>query len=286
MKRLLAILPLVTLFANAQELTITAREHRLGNGVLLLDVSIPEEGSYRVQTTGRVGINSWTTLANFEAAAAGIVSVSELMRNTARFYRAARLTNPPVILLQPLSSTNFLPVEIKLTTVVSGSAPLRLQWYIGDRVIDDATSTNLSFTGRTDLSGEYRLVASNPWGAVTSSVARIQISTLAAPSISGESIRFVITSAEGDFLSSGNFTSTFNPAGFFTSTGSSIFLNDSGFWLYELANERTARIALPGAILNPDGLITLQYTTGTSGNYSLTVPGRQGFQLGTFELLD
>lgn len=284
-RALLVFLVLFLIPVSAQKLQMTGRLNKPANTQFLVVCEIPEEGSYRLERADVLRSNLWIIVTNFNAAP-GQVTIAEPMSGFSRFYRLQRLTNPPAISAQPAGVTNFAPAEVKLMAGVTGSAPLRFRWYRDGRAIDGAISSNLVFAGRADLSGNYNLVATNPWGAVTSSVAVVKIQNLVAPTVSGKSIRFVITGLQGDFQEPGAYTSVFNPLGFYTTTGSSLFLNDTGNWQYGLVNESAARIFLPGSVIYPNGTITLLFQTPSSGGYQLVVPGLNGSQTGTFLFLD
>lgn len=284
-KTLLLIAVLCLIPASAQKLKMSGRLNKPANTTFSIDSLIEEEGSYRFERADAVNSNVWTVVTNV-VALPGKLTLSEPVGLFHRFYRLLRLTNAPVVTLQPIGVTNFAPAEVKLSTVVTGAAPMRFRWYRDGRAIDGAIGTNLFFAGRTDLSGNYSLVATNPWGSVTSSVAAVKIQNAVAPTISGRSIRFVITGLQGDFTTSGEYTTSFNPLGFYTTSGSSFFLNDAGNWQYGIVNEGVARISLPGSIIYPNGTMSLGFQSLTSGSYVLVVPGFNGSQSGTFQILD
>lgn len=271
--------------AAAQPASLSLRLSGRGNTNVVVDFTLASEGSYQLQRAPTLHSNSWAIVTNF-LSQAGPRSITEPRGGAARFYRLAQLTNPPAITSQPAGTNVFAPAEVRLSATVSGAEPLRFRWYRDGRAIDGAVSTNLFFASRSDLSGNYSLVATNPWGAATSSVVSVQITNKVALTIAGKSIRFVITGLQGDFTVPGNYTTSFNPLGFYATTGSSFFLNDTGNWQYAIVNESQARIFLPGSFIYPNGTIFLGFQNQSSGTYQLVVPGYNGSQTGTFQFLD
>lgn len=283
-KLALTLLVLFLIPISAEKLKIAGRVTTPGNGIFYIDCEIQEEGTYEVQRAPSVASSSWTVVSNFHALP-GNFTVQEPMSGPSRYYRLARITNAPAMTLHPQGTTNYVGAPIQLTASASGSAPLRLQWF-KDGQPTGTTGTNLAFTAQTSHSGAYTLVATNPWGKATSQVAQVRILATAAPSISGKSIRFTIQSGQGDFPSSGTYTAVFNPQGYYNTTGSSPLLNDTGYWLYGVLGEDTARILYPGSVAYPDGQATLLFQNPRSGAYQLVAPGKAGSQAGQFEFLD
>ena len=275
----LVVLVLIFIPVSAQKLKIAGRVTTPGNGIFYLDCEILEEGSYGVQRAESVTSRFWTTITNFTALP-GKMTVQEPMAGPGRYYRLVRFTNAPAISIQPQGLTNNAGAEIRLTATATGSAPLRLQWFKDGQPLNAATSSNLVFAAQTSLAGGYTLVASNPWGKATSQVAQVRILATAAPSLAGKTVRFTLANNVG------NYTTVFNAQGFYNTTGSSPLLNDTGYWLYSVLGDSTARIILPGSITYPDGQVTLTFQDAQNGTYSLVVPGQGGSQAGQFQILN
>lgn len=249
-----------------------------------IDAQILDEGSFQLQrSTGN--FTNWITLTNLNAVPSAL-TFSDAQTNSAQYYRLFRQTDPPVITIQPRGLTNYFGQLVRLEAVVTGSWPLRYQWYKNAQPIPGATSNVLSFAGKTELSGNYNLLISNLWNAVISSTVSVKTVNPVALDIAGRKIHFVVQTGQGDFPNSGTFDTVFDPSGFYTTQSSSVFLNDSGYWQYGLLNESLSRIYLPGSITYPDGAITLQFETSTNGNYSLVAPTRVGSQTGKFNFLN
>ncbi len=82
----------------------------------------------------------------------------------------------PRILVPPQPVTAYTGDSAVLLATVAGEAPLSLQWWHGPQPVAGATATNLVFPALTTAdSGDYAVVVSNAFGAVTSSFARITV---------------------------------------------------------------------------------------------------------------
>ncbi|HMO63890.1 MAG TPA: hypothetical protein PKE47_01460, partial [Verrucomicrobiota bacterium] len=94
--------------------------------------------------------------------------------------------NPPLIETDPVPPAGpvYTGGAIALESVASGSPVLGYQWRLGGEPISGATNTTYAKAGVTLAdSGDYDLVAANAYGSVTSRVATVSISALAAPAI-------------------------------------------------------------------------------------------------------
>src|SRR5207237_8248011 len=78
---------------------------------------------------------------------------------------------PAYCWLTPKSLTNNAGANVSIAAGVHGSAPLSYQWYKNGQPVSNQTNANLTFapSAITDA-GSYFLIASNNYGAVTSSV--------------------------------------------------------------------------------------------------------------------
>ncbi len=98
------------------------------------------------------------------------------------------LAGPPFITAQPFSDTVESGVGFTNNVVVSGPAPLSYQWYRdGARVTDDLNGGTNSYlmldpVGSQDASSNYCVVVGNNYGAVTSAVVSLSVTTNMAPS--------------------------------------------------------------------------------------------------------
>lgn len=89
-------------------------------------------------------------------------------------YNAANV--PPRITVQPSGSTNNDGSTFTLTTKAIGTPTLYYQWYKDGVALSGKTSATLSLTQTTtSAAGDYTVVVTNAYGAVTSSVASVII---------------------------------------------------------------------------------------------------------------
>ena len=84
---------------------------------------------------------------------------------------------PPVIAFQPKDQIVVLGTNAGFGVSVSGTPPFSYQWRWEGTDLPDATNAILAFShaGLTN-SGAYSVLASNPWGAVTSRLAQLSVS--------------------------------------------------------------------------------------------------------------
>ncbi len=92
---------------------------------------------------------------------------------------------PPLIHLQPIGVTNIQGQVITLNTKFTGSS-LHYQWYINGAPFGGQTNSSLVLNPANGTNtGTYYVVASNPYGSVTSSVVSVDVE--AAPAIVSQS---------------------------------------------------------------------------------------------------
>lgn len=83
---------------------------------------------------------------------------------------------PPTIPGQLVGVTNDEGASITVAAPVRGSQPITYQWYNNGQAIAGQTNENLSYTSApTNATGSNYLVATSPYGSVTSSVAQVMI---------------------------------------------------------------------------------------------------------------
>ena len=82
----------------------------------------------------------------------------------------------PGILQQPLSRTVLADRDTGISVTASGSFPLRYQWYQNAMPVAGRTNAWLSFRNiQPAQAGQYYVVVTNAYGAVTSSVATVTV---------------------------------------------------------------------------------------------------------------
>jgi poly(3-hydroxybutyrate) depolymerase len=83
---------------------------------------------------------------------------------------------PPGITLQPVSAVASIGQSVSFSVTASGTAPFRYQWQRNGEDLPGRTNSSLSFAAAQPTNdAAYRVVASNPYGAVTSRVATLSV---------------------------------------------------------------------------------------------------------------
>ena len=274
------LLLLLALPAHAQQLS-----GKRGNPIAktyTITAQILDEGSFQLQRSGP-GLTNWTGMTNFNVFP-GTNGFSDTITNAQRFYRIIRFQEPPTITSSPVGVTNFYDQEVRLQASVTGSWPLRFYWYKDGQLVAGASSNVLVFPGRANLSGNYAFAVSNSWNIAISSPVAVKTVNPVATSIQGKKIQYVIKGAQGGFLSSGNFETTYGSLGY-TTASPNVFLNDSGQWQYNALSESIGRAMwMPGGFVYPNGAaVDMTFTNLTEGTFNLQVPDVGGRQFGEFK---
>ncbi|MEI7729006.1 MAG: immunoglobulin domain-containing protein [Verrucomicrobiota bacterium] len=91
---------------------------------------------------------------------------------------------PPVLVQSPISQTSNAASNVSLNAVVLAPLAPRYQWYFNSAPLTNATNATLSLANISCTNdGQYLVIATNPVGAVTSTVATLTIPGTALPSI-------------------------------------------------------------------------------------------------------
>ena len=183
-----------------------------GTTLALLAVQLSQSGSYSVVITNSYG-----------AVTSAIVTLA--------------VTNPgvaPSITDQPASVTNSLGSATAFTVVASGTAPLTYQWCFNGADIFGGTQSTLSLTNvQLSQVGNYSVVVTNGFGAVTSALATLTITNSGvAPAITSQPVsrtNKVGTTARFTVIATGSGPLTyqwrFKGAELADATGSTLVLN-------------------------------------------------------------
>lgn len=248
-----------------------------------ISAQILDAGSFQLQRSGP-GLTNWTARATFNANP-GTNGFSDTITNAESFYRLIRFTNAPAVTNGPVGTTNFYNQEVRLEVGYTGSWPIRIYWYHDGVLIPAATTNVYTFAGRTNLSGNYSVAVSNNWGIALSTPVSVKTINPVAATIRDKKIQHVIKGAQGGFISSGSFETTYGALGYAT-TSSNFNLNDQGQWQYGVLNENTGRaVWLAGGFVYPNGAwLDMTYTNLTEGTFRLQIPNFDGFQSGDFKI--
>jgi len=133
------------------------------------------------------GTNSTLVLSNLQLTNAGYYSVA--ITNT-----AGAVTSTPALLFvaerpgitnQPVGVTNLAGGAAALIVVAGGTPPLSYQWYLSPAAgMAGATTATLNFPDlRASQAGNYVVVITNVWGAVTSAPAILGVTNPPPPSV-------------------------------------------------------------------------------------------------------
>jgi len=207
--------------------------------------------------------NSSVTLANVQAAQAGLYSVviSNPFGATTSANATLTVLLPPTIIVQPVSQTLTNGATLNLSVTATGSPTLTYQWSLNGTPIPGATSAALTlFNVQESLEGNYICVVSNPYGAATSSIAVVTIQS--PPNI------FDLGQPQPQTVIQGS-NATFSVS----ATGDLPFTYQ---WRFNGTN-------LPGATANP--LVLTGVQTNQAGNYSVVVSNAFGFATSSNALL-
>ncbi len=126
---------------------------------------------------------AWSHVANSNAGTYGFT-----VSNAAGVVTSSIVTlsvidaSPPSILTQPQSQTVILSNAASLSSVLTGTAPLSIQWYDGRAALAGATNSVLAWAHVADWNaGRYGFTVSNAAGVVTSSI--VTLTVIDPPSI-------------------------------------------------------------------------------------------------------
>jgi hypothetical protein len=138
--------------------------------------------------TNPTATNATLVLSNVQAAQAGDYSatVTNPLGSTTSSTALLTILLPPAIILQPVNQAVQVDCLATFAAGATGTGPLTYQWQMAGTNLPGQTDTALTIV-RVQLSnfGSYRVVASNAYGAVTSSIA---VLSLNHPPIPGATI--------------------------------------------------------------------------------------------------
>ena len=198
---------------------------------------------------------------------------------------------PPTIATEPQSQIVPLGTNATLSVAASGTAPFDYQWYFDGAELPGQTNSNLSI-GAAYLTnaGCYSVVVTNPYGAVTSSVATLTVLVITGEPVSqtgavGTDLTLnVVTTGAVPY----NFQWYFNGSLLAGETTAALSLNDlqltnsGNYWVVvtNLYGSVTSAVAVVTVGIAPG--ITAQPTndavvTGSTASFSVAVSGTGPF---------
>lgn len=172
------------------------------DGTTFISNSVTAITSSTIWTVTTLDLSSITSLANKSAVYFRLIdnstnSVGGAIVGTGGSSRiddvqvAGTIAGPPQILTQPPNTTNFFGDTTSITVIAGGDAPLSYQWYTNSTPITPLADGSSGFGNatnggtasatlvmaflRTNQTGNYRVVITNPLGTITSSVVHLQV---------------------------------------------------------------------------------------------------------------
>jgi hypothetical protein len=124
------------------------------------------------------GTNATLTITNVQGTDAGTytVIVTDPAGSVTSSNAVLTALFPATIITSPVSQSVSAGTTVTFTGAASGTAPLSYQWQFGDANIAGATNTSLTLANAVIANaGGYTIVASNPYGSATSSVATLSV---------------------------------------------------------------------------------------------------------------
>ena len=122
------------------------------------------------------------TSATLSAAGGYSVRVSNVVNVVFTDRAVLTVSEPPLILTQPLSQSVNVGSNFTLSVLVGGATPLSYQWLFNGQVLSNATGPTLTRnSARLEHAGDYRVIITNPFGTLSSTVAHLDVTVPALP---------------------------------------------------------------------------------------------------------
>ncbi len=172
--------------------------------------SSPLRYQWYFNTTNALAAATNTTLALNSVSATNAGTYSVLITNLvgAVTSSVASLTvlGPPTITVSPQSQSVALSNDVTFTVAATGTAPLAYRWFFNTTTaLTAATSSSLVITNvQATNAGNYSVVITNTYGAVTSAVATLTVSTAAVNLAQFNLVGFAGTATGGGILAETN----------------------------------------------------------------------------------
>jgi hypothetical protein len=122
--------------------------------------------------------NSTLVLSNLQMSNQGTytVLVSNSVASTTSADAVLTVLSPPSFSSQPQSQTVIAGTNLLLSVTASGTPPLRFQWRLNGSNILGSTSATLLINNTQPINdGDYTVVLTNNYGAITSSIAHVVV---------------------------------------------------------------------------------------------------------------
>ncbi|HEX4263914.1 MAG TPA: immunoglobulin domain-containing protein [Verrucomicrobiae bacterium] len=163
------------------------------------------------------------------------------------------------IIVPPASTNVFVGSNVTFSVTAEGTGPLFYQWLFNGAVADGFTNSFLTITNvQTTNAGNFRVVVSNAFNSVTSSVAVLTVSSIT------NSAPFIVTEPVSQTVLAGG-TATFTV----TATGTAPLFYQ---WVFQVSS--TVFTNIPAANNPTFSIINVQTTNG--GNYGVIITNNFG----------
>ena len=128
--------------------------------------------SLALRQDGTVVAWGFNAFANPPANLTNVVAISAKESHCMALVQNPAATNPPVIVRQPVGGTPQTGQTFIMEPVVTGAFPLGFQWYYNGAPLAGQTNNLLALVAvNTNQAGNYQVLVTNNFGAVTSQVA-------------------------------------------------------------------------------------------------------------------
>ena len=171
------------LSTNQNYLVVTRYNVATGVSTIWLNPATESNGVTAADTPNPVNVSAF---AFRQATGEGTMFIDDLNVGTLFADVVPGSTGAPVITTQPQNITAQAGSTAVFEVMASGSAPLAYRWQFNGTDLPVATGVTLSITNVSSAqAGDYRVVASNFSGSVTSELATLTVNPAPAAALSG-----------------------------------------------------------------------------------------------------
>ena len=160
--------------------TVTAGQTASFSVVATGTVPLSYQWFFNTNTTLAQATNATLTLTNVQPTNAGVysVTVTNSAGSVTSLLATLTLNAPPSITNQPANLTVATGQNAAFTVGAAGTAPLRYRWrFNATNNLSSATNASLTITNaQSTNAGDYTVVVTNAYGAVTSAIATLTVS--------------------------------------------------------------------------------------------------------------
>lgn len=255
------------------------------DGLLLWSWRSPGAGAFIMEQSA--DLKKWTRISRLHSAepeGRRVNGVAVSLTNAAYYYRVRRDRTPPSIVEQPGPVTLAWNGATNIVVPTLGAVPLNFLWQRNGATVAATNSPELELTALSPA-GNYRLIATNCWGAVTSAVFAVTIQpppNYAPANVVGRVLEVQVESARFPFAAPALYRLNFGTKGLiYTITGLLNVPNSTGTYTYQKLSGATAKATFADS-LTGQSEAALTFTSATAGTFVLTKPGLGGQAEGGF----